>query len=300
VKQAEAVRLYERVMRGRGFSPETVAVNLRTVRRFLARLEVRLRRLRRQHVVAALAAMQRAGLAGATQARALGVLRAFSLVLVEAGVLAADPTEGLAVDAGQPAPRVVPTVDAVARLLAASDVRPRSGASPALALRDRALLELLYGLGLRNSEARAARVDDLNLADGSLLVRAAKRGHARTLPLPRAALPHLQRYVEEARPPLVAGRVDTGHLIVSKTGRPLRHGSDVGEVVAKAARRAGIRCHPHALRRGVATHLAAAGLNLRAVQTLLGHESLAVTQRYVSVPSDELHRTVRALERHRT
>ena len=297
MKQVEAVRLYERAMRGRGFSPETVAVNLRTVRRFLTRLEVPLRRLRRQHVVAALAAMQRAELAGATQARALGVLRAFSLVLVEAGVLAADPTEGLTVDAGEPAPRVVPTVDTVARLLAASDVRPCSGASPALALRDRALLELLYGLGLRNSEARAARVDDLNLADGSLVVRAAKRGHARTLPLPRAALPHLRRYVEEARPLLVAGRVDTGHLIVSKTGRPLRHGSEVGEVVAKAARRAGVRCHPHALRRGVATHLVIAGANIRAVQILLGHQSLGVTQRYVDVRRDDLASVVERLGR---
>jgi len=297
VKQVEAVRLYERAMRGRGFSPETVAVNLRTVRRFLTRLEVPLRRLRRQHVVAALAAMQRAELAGATQARALGVLRAFSLVLVEAGVLAADPTEGLTVDASEPAPHVVPTVDAVARLLAASDVRPCSGASPALALRDRALLELLYGLGLRNSEARAARVDDLNLADGSLVVRAAKRGHARTLPLPRAALPHLRRYVEEARPLLVAGRVDTGHLIVSKTGRPLRHGSEVGEVVAKAARRAGVRCHPHALRRGVATHLVIAGANIRAVQILLGHQSLGVTQRYVDVRRDDLASVVERLGR---
>lgn len=139
------------------------------------------------------------------------------------------------------------------------------------------------------------RVDDLNLADGSLLVRAAKRGHARTLPLPRAALPHLQRYVEEARPLLVAGRVDTGHLIVSKTGRPLRHGSEVWEVVGKAARRAGVRCHPHALRRGVATHLAAAGLNLRAVQALLGHQGLEVTQRYVDVRRDELRLVVELL-----
>ena len=68
-------------------------------------------------------------------------------------------------------------------------------------------------------------------------------------------------------------------------------------MVAKAAKRAGVRCHPHALRRALATHLVRAGVNVRAVQVLLGHASLEETQRYVAVDRAELHRTVALLER---
>lgn len=296
MRQAEAVRLYERAMRGRGLSPETVAVNLRSVRRFLSTLERPVRRLRRRDVVVYLADLQRAEVAGATQARALMVVRMFCRALVEAQALPEDPTAGLFVDAGEALPGIVPTEAGVAKLLAAADLRPRSGASPAINLRDRALVELLYGLGLRSAEARAALVTDLNLADGSLAVRPAKRGPPRTLPLPRAALPHLARYLTEGRPILVRRGLDKGRLLVSKTGRPLRHCSDVGLIVAKLAARAGVRCHPHALRRGVATHLVEAGVNVRVVQVLLGHQSLEVTQRYVAVDRAGLRATVTLLE----
>jgi site-specific recombinase XerD len=298
VRATQALQVYERAMRRRGLSPETVVVNLGAVRRFLAHVRRPPRRLRRQDVASYLADLQRAEVAPATQARVLAVLRRFAHALFEAGALARDPTERLVVDKGRPAQHAAPSVAAVARLLAAADQRPRSGASPALALRDRALLELLYGLGLRSSEARAALVVDLDLAEGSLLVRAAKRGHSRTLPLPRATLPHLRRYLEEGRPRLVRGE-DTGHLIVSKTGRPLRHARDVGLVVEKVARRVDLRLHPHALRRALATHLVLAGVNVRAVQVLLRHQSLAVTARYLAVDRAGLHRTVALLERRR-
>jgi len=296
VRQAEALTIFVKFMRRRGHSPETVVVNRAAARRFLAAVGGSAPRLGRRDVERYLADLHRRGLAGSTRARVLGVVRSLCVALVEAGALPADPSAGLHVDAGEPSPRVVPTEAGVAELLSAADVRPRSGASPALALRDRVLVELLYGLGLRSSEARAALVTDLNLADGSLAVRPAKRGPPRTLPLPRAALPHLSRYLEEGRPLLVRHGVDEGRLLVSKTGRPLRHCSDVGTIVAKLAERAGVRCHPHALRRGLATHLVGAGVNVRAVQVLLGHESLEVTQRYVAVDRAGLRATVALLE----
>ncbi len=297
MRQARALAIFVQFMRRRGHSPETVAVNRRAARRLLASVDRPVRRLARLEVERHLADLQRRGLAASTRVRVLGVVRSFCAALVEAGALPTDPTAGLHVHEGEPSPRVVPSEAGVARLLAAADARSPSGASPALALRDRALVELLYGLGLRSSEARAALVTDLNLADGTLDVRPAKRGPPRTLPLPWAALPHLRRYLEEGRPVLVRAGRDEGRLLVSKTGRPLRHCSDVGDVVAKLAARAGVRCHPHALRRGLATHLVGAGVNVRAVQVLLGHQSLEVTQRYVAVDRAGLRVTVELLER---
>lgn len=291
----DALATYERAMRLRGHSPVTIEENVAAARRFLAHAGRPPRRLRRRDVEAYLARLQGAGAARTTIARVLGVLRAFFRSLV-AETFQQDPTRGLVVDPGEPGPRVVPSEAAVAKLLAAADVRPRSGVSPALALRDHALVELLYGLGLRSAEARAAMVGDLCLADGTLSVRPAKRGPPRALPLPPSALPHLVRYLDEGRPRLVKLGRDTGHLLVSKTGRPL-HRTEVGVVVRKLARRAGVRCHPHALRRALATHLVGAGVNVRAVQVLLGHQNLDVTQRYLAVDRVGLRRTVDLLER---
>jgi site-specific recombinase XerD len=296
VSAQTALAIYERSMRLRGHSPETIKENLATVKRFLAHADRPPRRLRRREVEGYLADLQRAEVAGSTMARALGVLRMFFRSLAEAGVIEQDPTVGMTTKESEPRPPVVPTEAGVAKLLGAADVVPRSGASSALALRDRALAELLYGLGLRSAEARAAQVGDLNLADGTLNVRPAKRGPPRVLPLPPAALPHLRRYLKQARPKLVRRRQDSGHLLVTKTGRPLTR-SDVVKVVAKLALRASVRCYPHALRRALATHLVMAGVNVRAVQTWLGHGSLEVTQGYVVVGRAELRRAVDLLDR---
>lgn len=301
LSQASALLIYQRAMQARGFSPETIAGNLADARRALAWVARPPRRLRRRHVLEYLAHLQRAGVSPATQVRRLLVLRKLAQALRSEGLLAQDPTQGLRVEKPVPGPRLFPSRAAVEALLRAAD-RPRRFARPAIQLRDRALLELLYGLGLRSREVRAAQVQDLDLVEGALHVRPAKRGPPRTLPLPRAALPHLRRYLEQGRPLLVRGRLDTGHLIVSKSGRPLTltgGRSVVNAVVAKLARRAGARCHPHALRRGLATHLVENGVSVRAVQVLLGHASLQATQRYLGVDRDALRRTVELLERGR-
>lgn len=294
---AAALAVYERAMRLRGRSPATVATNLYTARRFLATVRLPVLRLRRADVARYLAALRTAGIAGTTQARVLTTLRAFFAALVEAELIARSPTDGLVVAPSEPRSPLVLTEAAVAKLLAATEVRPRSGVSPALLLRDRALLELLYGLGLRSSEARAALVTDLNVADGTLIVRAAKRGQWRTLPLPPAALAQLRRYLEEARPKLVRRGQDQEHLIVSKAGTPLRTRTDVHRIVAKLARRADVVCHPHALRRALATHLVASNVNVRAVQILLGHSDLGVTERYVAIDRAKLRDAVGVLDR---
>jgi len=235
--------------------------------------------------------LEELGLAAATRKGALGRLRSFSRFLLGEGALTQDPTRGLSVRVGRSA-RPLLSREQVRCLLEASS---RSSRQRPLAIRNRACLELLYGLGLRSREARSARVVDLSLCEGTLALRPAKGGPARTLPLPPQALPHLARYLEEGRPALTRER-DPGHLLVTRRGFPLGR-SDVNYLVGKAARRTDVpAAHPHAFRRALATHLMEEGASLRAIQLLLGHRSLASTEHYLGVDRSGLRQTVALLE----
>lgn len=289
-----ALSLAERELRRRGFLPSTVQAVLRTARDFLAKQRVE--RLRLAHVRAFLARRQRQGVSAGTQAAELWRLRAFFRALVAAEVLSQDPTSALWCPPVPPPVHRLLGEDQVARLLRAASLVVGCGALAwASALRDRAALELLYGLGLRSIEARAARVVDLDLGQGQLLVRRAKGGPQEWLPLPAAALPHLRAYLTRARPALARGQ-DQGALLLRDDGRPLQR-TGLGKLLARVGRRAGVCAAPHGLRRAVATHLARAGLPLPAVQRFLGHAGLETTQLYVEVDREDLRRAVAALER---
>lgn len=151
----------------------------------------------------------------------------------------------------------------------------------------RACLELLHALGLRASEARAARVVDLDLNAGTLLVRRAKRGKSRALPLPPAALPHLSAYLRDGRQVLAAGRGrDRDALLLNQAGHPL--GTDgVRRIVVQVAERRDLRAQPHHFRHAVATHLHQAGVSVEAIRELLGHRNVATTSIYLGVEQDE-------------
>ncbi|MCA9647035.1 MAG: tyrosine-type recombinase/integrase, partial [Myxococcales bacterium] len=141
-------------------------------------------------------------------------------------------------------------------------------------------------------------VCDLDLAAGCLLVRRAKRGEPRQLPLPPAALPPLARYLRLGRPRLVRGDVLPAaeqRLLLTERGTPLV-ANEVLRVVKQVAARAGLRAHPHALRRALATHLVQAGVSIAHVRELLGHVRLDTTQRYVLVEREDLRRAVDVLD----
>lgn len=171
---------------------------------------------------------------------------------------------------------------------------PPAGPDP-LALRDRALLELLYATG-----ARVQEVCDLTLEGVNLQYRyvkcVGKGGKERIVPLGRSAVAALETYLREARPRFTA-RCDAGrrgasgpqYLFLSRTGRKLDRTS-VWRIVKRCARRAGIRkrISPHTLRHSFATHLLSRGADLRTVQELLGHASISTTQRYTHVDKSRL------------
>jgi site-specific recombinase XerD len=284
-------------LRRRGFSPGTVVLDVRTARYFLEFIAKPIHRVTQQDVRDYLTARRDGGIGPVTHRAELQRLYAFFRALRASDVIQHDPTECVIVKKVPSRPPVLLAEDAVRRLLEAALEPPRRCAARAipLALRNRAAFELLYGVGIREAEARAIRVVDLRLSEGVLLVRRVKRGQGSFLPLPQASLPHLERYLREGRPTLLEGAEDEGFFLVSRTGKPLDR-CCLWKLVASTAQRIGLKAHPHAFRRALATHLVRAGVSARLVQEVLGHRRLTTTAAYVSVDEDELRRVVSLLD----
>ncbi len=159
-----------------------------------------------------------------------------------------------------------------------------------LARRDRALLHVLYATGCRVSEATGLRLTSL-VEDHRLLRAFGKGNKERLVPISDQALDLVRRYRDEVRPQLRARATrDPGDvLFLSRTGRPLDR-VRVWQIVRQACERADlpVACSPHALRHSFATHLVAGGADLRSVQEMLGHASLATTQIYTHVDHERL------------
>lgn len=222
--------------------------------------------------------------APASVARMLVSVRALYRFLVREGHVERDPTARV----GTPRkPRPIPaaiSVDDIERLLAAP-------ADDLLGRRDRAILETLYGAGIRISELVALDVDDVDLDEGSVLVRAGKGSKARRVPLGRAARGAIEAYLSRSRPELAARAAGGGRgalWLNARGGRLSRQGS--WKILKGHARSAGLaeRVSPHTLRHSFATHMLDAGADIRVVQELLGHASLATTQVYTLVTDRRL------------
>jgi integrase/recombinase XerD len=184
------------------------------------------------------------------------------------------------------APRRLPkaiSVEDVERLLDAAGY-----AGTALALRDRALLEVLYGTGARISEAVGLAVDDVDLADRTVLLTG-KGGKQRRVPLGSYAARAVEAYLVQARPALVAAGRGTPMLFLNARGGSLSRQS-AWVVLRTAAEKAGLAAgiSPHTLRHSFATHLMEGGADVRVVQELLGHASVTTTQIYTLVTVDRL------------
>lgn len=224
------------------------------------------------------------GLAPATIRRHVSALHTYFGFLLGEGVLTEDPSDRLETPRRG---RVLPSVLSVAemeRLLAAP------AADEPLAWRDRALLELGYGAGLRVSELCGLGTADLLLGDA--LVRVIGKGNKqRLVPIGRKVIGTVSVYLNNTRAALDRGETK-GRVLLNARGKPL---SRVGAwtVIKRLSRRAGItkRVTPHTLRHSFATHLLEGGADLRAVQEMLGHADLSTTQIYTHVDREYL-RTV--------
>jgi integrase/recombinase XerC len=222
-----------------------------------------------------------AGSAGAVSlGRKLSTLRSFYRFLVREGVTDANPARSVA-SPKRPKrlPAVLPEEEAAALVEA-----PAALKGP-LALRDRALMELLYASGLRVSELTGLDLGAADLAAGLVRVLG-KRRKERVVPFGTAAADALRRYLDEARPALAAeakGPASSAIFLNHRGGRLTQR--SVARRLSAWVLEAGLprHVHPHVLRHSFATHLLANGADLRGIQELLGHASLSTTQRYTHV-----------------
>jgi integrase/recombinase XerD len=221
------------------------------------------------------------GLSAASIRRAVSAIRTYFGFLVGEGRLKDDPSDRL--ESPRPG-RVLPdtlSVQEVEALLAAPALEQP------LAWRDRALLELAYGAGLRVSELCGLVLPDLLLTEN--LVRIfGKGGKERLVPLGRNVIGAVSVYLHRMRPALDKGR-SRNKVLLNARGEPLSRVGAWG-IVRSATRRAGItkRVTPHTLRHSFATHLLEGGADLRAVQEMLGHADLSTTQIYTHVDREYL------------
>jgi integrase/recombinase XerC len=224
-------------------------------------------------------------LSAATVGRKLAALRSFFGHAVRSGLRPADPSLGL------PAPR---TPRRLPRPLPVDDCHQLAEAGRLGArARDVALVEVLYGGGLRVAELCGLAIADADLARGELRV-VGKGNRERIVPLPSGALAALRAYLAEAR--ASAGRSEPLFAALRRRkGEPPRalDPRDARRIVRRRARDAGLvdRVHPHRLRHSFATHLLDMGADLREIQELLGHRSLSTTQKYTAVSAQRLVET---------
>jgi integrase/recombinase XerD len=223
-------------------------------------------------------------LAASSAGRAVVAVRGLHAFAAAQGLTEADPARQVRPPAP---PRRLPkaiSVDDVERLLAAAQAQD----GPA-ALRDRALLEFLYGTGARISEAVGLDVDELDLAGDPVVRLSGKGGKQRIVPVGSYAAKALEAYLVQARPTLAA-KTSTARGAVflnARGGRLTRQGAWM--VLRAAAARARLdEVSPHTLRHSFATHLLDGGADIRVVQELLGHASVTTTQVYTLVTVDRL------------
>jgi integrase/recombinase XerD len=225
---------------------------------------------------------ERRPMSAATLQRKVACLRSFYRHLRREGLIEHDPTADLR---GPPKTRRLPSVlsrEQVAKLLE----QPRGTA--ALALRDRALLEVMYACGLRVSEAISLELGEVDLDEAILRARG-KGSKERIVPIGRRAIGALEAYRGRGRPALVGLAGETTRLFVNHRGRPLTR-QGLYKIVQSHARTAGLaeRMTPHTLRHTFATHLLSGGCDLRSLQEMLGHADLATTQIYTHLSAERL------------
>ncbi|MGQ9581203.1 MAG: site-specific tyrosine recombinase XerD, partial [Armatimonadota bacterium] len=230
--------------------------------------------------------LERAQYTPASLARKISAIRGFFKFLLAERELEKNP---LFVLRSYKPPRRLPKsldVDDVSRLLSSPDTRSELG------LRDKAMLETLYATGLRVSELVSLKIGDVDLK--SRFLRCVGKGNKeRLVPLGEIAVQYINSYVEGPRNRLI-GRKGSEYLFLTEQGRPMSRVM-FWKIVKKYARIAGItkEITPHTLRHSFATHLLERGADLRSLQEMLGHSSIATTQIYTHVSRDHLREVYR-------
>ena len=224
------------------------------------------------------------GFRGSSRARILAAVRGFHKFLALEGLREDDPTSRLR----QPKlPSRLPkslSQEQVVKLLEASGPEPDDEGADRIRLRDRAIVELMYSSGARVSEVVALDLDEVT-DDGLIRVRG-KGSKERIVPVGSFAAKSLDAYLVRTRPELAKLRGERALFLNKQGGRLSRQ--SIWEIIQKAGAQSGIEVSPHTLRHSFATHLIEGGADVRVVQELLGHASVATTQIYTLITVDTL------------
>ena len=217
------------------------------------------------------------GLAKTSVARSLAAVRSLYRWLAQEGVVEQNPA---ALVTTPKLPKKLPRVPTIEEMNTVLDGDvPDAAAFPE---RDRLILELLYGCGIRNSELTGIKLDDIRLSAEAILIRG-KGKKERYVPFGESVRVALAAYLP-VRQRLLGGKKNTSALLINQRGGPLTTRS-VGRIVKKIAVAKGLSpdVHPHTLRHAFGTHMLEEGADLRAIQEMLGHERLSTTQRYTQL-----------------
>lgn len=271
----------------KGFSHHTLSAYHTDLKQFLAFLKKERAfrgwdQVTREDILAFMVEMKERRYAVSTVARRVSAIRSFFSYLVQEHHLEEDPTEGLELPhVPRSIPRVL-TTEEIDELLE----QPARSDTP-IAMRDRAMIELLYATGMRVSEMVTLKLGDLNLSTGD--IRCIGKGNReRVLPLSATAVDALREYLEQARPHL-AESAQEPHLFLNRRGHKMtRQGFWL--MLKKYAEQIGLfDVTPHTLRHTFATHALQRKVDLRTVQEILGHASISTTQVYTHLATDQLH-----------
>ncbi|MGZ5438743.1 MAG: site-specific tyrosine recombinase XerD [Candidatus Aminicenantales bacterium] len=282
----DALRLFlEYLAVEKGLSANTIQSYERDVRKLVDVLRARkisLSQVSEDTLVRFIHGESQGGLSARSLARLISALRSFFRFLVLSGYLKKDSTTQLTTPSTWLAlPKFLTVAEAEALLQAPDEKKPQG-------LRDRAMLEVLYGSGLRVTELATLKIAEINLHDGFLVCRG-KGGKERIVPLGRSSCQAIRRYLDEVRPLVDPGGRE--ELFLSRRGRPFTR-QGVWKLLRRHAAKAGLsaKISPHVLRHSFATHLLERGADLRSVQLMLGHSQITTTQIYTHVSRERLRR----------
>ena len=276
----------------RGMSEKTCIGYCSDLRLFAAYLKRRkienAAEVKREDIVAFLANEREKGMKGSTRSRRTAAIRMFFRYLKERRRIAQNPSDLM--DAPKKAlalPRVLSEQEVFSML---DEVK---GEDP-VSLRDRAILEVMYGCGLRVSELCELKREDI-VADGELLRILGKGSKERIVPIGTAAGRALTAYLEGSRESFSRGDLSEGHIFLTRLGKSFTR-QGIFKIVRARAAAVGIaadRISPHVLRHCFASHMLSHGADIRAIQELLGHADIGTTQIYTHVDTarfSDIHR----------
>ncbi len=270
----------------RRLSPNTVAAYCHDVEAFLDFCGKESSRVESADIVAFLSEQEKSGLSKRSSARLLSGLRSYFAFCVEEGEITDNPCDRIE------SPKLGKYLPAVLSIKEVEDILNSVDVSTPGGKRDRAILEVLYGCGLRVSEAAALRISHVHEDYVDVIGKGDKQ---RLVPLGEMAADAIKSYLEYR--PVPASRAYEDFLFLNRFGRPLSR-VYIFKMVKNQAVAAGIRkeISPHTFRHSFATHLIENGADLRIVQEMLGHESILTTEIYTHIDTSTWHRAI--LEHH--